>query len=182
MQVILKAGQRPKQKPQRRISASSSTKIVSIGEKWTDFDPEDHSPVAYPVSEKLINPLRHGVSLRKDDGAIEFQRWSDEKWKMARGGGQKKRYQCCADSSEENFYFWVFEGHSGRNLVDPLRKDNVLIPNDVFEYIYHVGCVINFFYHQIRIDCGRTKFKQKTDAILHVCESSEQRTQRSEQN
>ena len=35
-------------------------------------------------------------------------------------------------------------------------------------------------HHEFRIDTGRTKFEQKTDGILHVCGSNEQRTQRSE--
>ena len=34
----------------------------------------------------------------------------------------------------------ALQGHSGRNLVDPSFPDNVLIPNDFFEYIYHIGC------------------------------------------
>ena len=32
---------------------------------------------------------------------------------------------------------------SGRNLIDPSLQDNVLIPDDFFKYIYHVGCAIN---------------------------------------
>ena len=43
-----------KAKPQRRTLASSSTKTVPIEErKWTDIEPEDYSPVAYPVSKRL---------------------------------------------------------------------------------------------------------------------------------
>ena len=39
-----------KAKPQRRTPASSSTRTLPIGErKWTDVEPEDYSPVAYPV-------------------------------------------------------------------------------------------------------------------------------------
>ena len=85
-----------KAKPQRRISASSSTKTIPIGErKWIDIEPEDYSPVAYPVSKQMSTLLRHGHRPREDDGAIEFwrlkeylrndlvqsQHWSDEKWK-----------------------------------------------------------------------------------------------------
>ena len=33
--------------------------------------------------------------------------------------------------------------HSGRNPIDPSLQDNVLIPNNFFEYIYHIGCAIN---------------------------------------
>ena len=65
-------------KPQRRISASSSTKTVPIGERtWTDIEPQDYSLTDYSVSKKLINLLRHGSLPREDDGAIEFWRLKD---------------------------------------------------------------------------------------------------------
>ena len=57
-----------------------------------------------------------------------------------------------------------------------LLPDNVLMPNDFFEYICHVGCAINFTLHKFRIDTGRTKIGQKTDGILHVCGSNGSRT------
>ena len=145
-----------KRKPQRRISASSSTQIVPFGERtWTDIEPQDYSPTDYSVSKKLINLLRHGSLPREDDGAIEFWRlkdylrshfvhsrhWSDEKWKsiMARGGWNKKRFLYCTDSSGETLYLRALQGHSGRNLIDPSLQDNVLIPDVFFKYIYHVG-------------------------------------------
>ena len=62
---------------------------------------------------------------------------------MARGGGNKKRFQSCTGSSGEILYLRALQGHSGRNLVDPSLQDNVLIPDDFFKYIYHVGCAIN---------------------------------------
>ena len=62
---------------------------------------------------------------------------------MAGGGGHKKIFQYCTDSSETILYFRALQGHSGRNLIDPSLQDNVVIPNDFFEYIYHVGCAIN---------------------------------------
>ena len=37
----------------------------------------------------------------------------------------------------------AIQSHSAENPVDPSLQDNVLIPNDCFEYIYHVGCHIN---------------------------------------
>ena len=112
------------------------------------------------MSKKLINLLRHGSLPREDDGAIEFwrvkdylenhfvysQHWYDEKWKstMARGGGgNKKISQYCTDSSGEILSLRALQGHSGRNLVDSSLQDNVLIPDDFFKYIYHVGCAIN---------------------------------------
>ena len=64
-----------KGKPQRRTSASSSTRTFPIGERtWTDIEPQDYSLTDYSVSKKLINLLRHGSLPREDDGAIEFWR------------------------------------------------------------------------------------------------------------
>ena len=40
------------------------------------------------------------------------------------------------------FYFRALQGHPGRTLIDPSLQDNVLIPNNFFEYMYHVGCAI----------------------------------------
>ena len=69
------------------------------------------------------------------------------------------------------------------NLVDPALQDNVLIPNDFFEYIYHIGCASQFtFHHKFRIDTRKTNFEQTTDGILYVSGSQEQRTQRSGDN
>ena len=96
-----------KAKPQRRTSASSSTKTFLIGKKtWTDIEPQEYLLTDYSVSKKLINLLRRGSLTRENDGAIEFcrikdhlrndfvhsQHWFDEMWKstMARGGGNKK--------------------------------------------------------------------------------------------
>ena len=71
--------------------------------------------------------------------------WSGDKWKktMARGGGNKGTFQYCTDSSGTIVYFRALQGHSGRNLIDPSLQDNVLIPNNFFKYIDHVGCAIN---------------------------------------
>ena len=62
---------------------------------------------------------------------------------MAKGGGNKKRFQYCTDPSGDILYLRALQGHSGRNLIDPSLQDNVLIPNDFFEYIHHIGCAIN---------------------------------------
>ena len=63
---------------------------------------------------------------------------------MAGGGGNKKIFQCCTDSSgQEILYLRALQGHSGRNPIDPTLQDNVLIASDFFEYTYHIGCAIN---------------------------------------
>ena len=112
--------------------------------------------------QKRINTLllRHGESPREDDEAIEFWRlkddlrnrfeysqyWSDDVWKnkMAGGGGNNKRFQYCTDpSGQEILYLRALHSQSGRNSIDPSLQDNVLIPNNFFEYIYHIGCAVN---------------------------------------
>ena len=101
---------------------------------------------------------------------------------MAGGGGNKKRFQYCTDpSGQEMLFLRALQGHSGRNPIDPSLQDNVLIPNNFFEHIYHIGCAISL--HSITnsgLIPGGQKFEQKTDGILYVCGSYEQRTQRSE--
>ena len=63
---------------------------------------------------------------------------------MARAGGNKKRFQYCTDPSrQEILYLRALQGHSGGNPIDLYLQDNVLIPNDFFEYTYHIGCAIN---------------------------------------
>ena len=63
---------------------------------------------------------------------------------MQGGGGNKKIFQKCTDpSGQEILYLRALQGHSGRNPVDPSLQDNVLIPNNFFEHINHIGCAIN---------------------------------------
>ena len=63
---------------------------------------------------------------------------------MAGGGGNKKKFQYCIDPSrQEILYLRVFQDHSGRNSIDPLLQDDVLIPNNFFEYMFHIGCAVN---------------------------------------
>ena len=109
---------------------------------------------------KRINTLLHGELPREEDGAIEFWRLkddlrnkfeypqylSDDVWKskMAGGGGNKKRFKFCTDSSgQEILNLRALQGHSGRDPIGPTLQDNVLIPNNFFEYIYHIGFVVN---------------------------------------
>ena len=166
-------------RPRRRTLAYSSTKTVPFSERsWTDTEPKKYSSIAYPMSKPLSTLLRHGDLPREEDGAIEFlrskdylrydfvhsQHWSDETWKstMARDGGNKKRFQYCTDpSGQEMLYLRALQGHSGRSLS---LQDNVIIPNNFFEYIYHIGCAINL--HSITnsglIPGGQTLSKRQT--------------------
>ena len=194
MYLLLRTDQRLKQNHKDVLLPAH----LPIGErKWTDIEPEDYSPIAHPVSKQLSTLLRHGPLPREDEGAIEFcrfkdylrndlvqsQHWSDEMWKSSLGksGKNKKIFQYCTDPSvQEILYLRALQGHSGRNLTDLSLQDSVLIPNDFFEDIYHVGCAINL--HSIMnsgLMPGGQNFEQKTNGILHICESYEQGTRRS---
>ena len=100
---------------------------------------------------------------------------------MAKGGGNKKIFQYCTDlSGQEILTSELFKVIQDATSFDPSFQDNVLIPNNFFEYIYHIGCAINL--HSIinsGLISGGQNFEQKTDSILSACESYEQRTQRS---
>ena len=123
-----------KAKPQRREPADFSTRTVRIGRRTlTDVEPGEYSLSDRAVSKKLIHLLRHGSLPRKNDGAIEFWKikdhlqkhfphcphWSDDKWKkaMAGGGGNKKRYQYCTDSSGTFFTSELFKSNQDAVLL-----------------------------------------------------------------
>ena len=101
---------------------------------------------------------------------------------MAGGGGNKKRCQYRTDpSGQQILYLRALQGHSGRNPIGPSLQDNVLIPNNFFEYTHHIGCAINL--HSITnsgLIPGGQNFEQRiTDSVLYGCESYEQETRRS---
>ena len=158
MQVFSQADQRPKQNHKIEILPAHPQELYLLERTWTDVEPGKYSLSDCPVSKKLIHLLCYGSLPRDNDGAIEFWRikdnlqnyfmfchhWSDEKWKNSMaGGGHKKIFQYCADSSGTILYFRALQGHSGRNLIDPSLQDNVVIPDGFFNYSYHVGCAIN---------------------------------------
>ena len=180
-------------KPRRPSPACSSSRIIPILErKWIDFEPGTQIDQAYPVAKRMNTLLRDGELPREEDGAIEFWRrkddlrnkfeysqyWSDDvrKSKMAGSGGNNKKIQYCTHpSGQEILFLRALQGHSGRNPIDPTQQGNELIPNNFFEYIYHIGCAISL--HSITnsgLIAGRTKFKQgKTDGFLNSRESHE---------
>ena len=58
--------------------------------------------------------------------------------------GNKRRFQYCTDSSgQEILHLRALQGHSGRNPIGPSPQDTVLISDNFFEHIYHIGCAIN---------------------------------------
>ena len=148
-----KPAAKAKPKPISSPSSSSSQMSIPIPGEHTHKDSQ-----SYPVSKRIIALLRHGPLLRDGDGAIEFRRlemelrsgfpnsenWSTRLWTdhLQKNGGQKKRFQFCIHSTgEQILYLRAIQGHSGENPVDPSCQDNVLIPDNFFEY--HVGCYFN---------------------------------------
>ena len=82
----------------------------------------------------------------------------------------KRRFQYCADASGTIVYFRVLEGHSGSNLIDPSLQDNVVLPSNFFQHIYHIGCAFNL--HSIinngLIPGGQNSSKRQTVFFLPV--------------
>ena len=177
-----------KAKPPRIEPAGSSPRIVPIERRnLIDIEPGKYSFSDYEVSKKVTFLLRHSQQMhREEDGAVPFWRmkenlqtqfpqsihWSDARWKacLAAGGGAKRRFQYCTDDLGTIVDFRALQGHSGRNLIDPSLQDNVVIPSNFFQYIYHIGCAFNL--HSIinsGLKLGGQKFEQETDSILPAC-------------
>ena len=132
---VIAARSKAKAKPQKREPVDTPTIIPMHERKWIDIEPSEPTLAAYDVSKKVISLLRHDQTVqREDDGAIQFwrikfhlrhhssqvQHWSDERWKscLVAGGGSKRRYHYCSDSSGTILYFRSLQGHSGHNLID----------------------------------------------------------------
>ena len=176
-----------KAKPQRRQPAGSSPRTVPIGKRtWFDVEPGKYSFSVYEVSKKVTYLLSHSQHVyREVDGAVQFWRikenlqnqfphsphWSDSKWKVClAGGGNKRRFQYCTDSSGTIVYFRALQGHSGRNLIDPSSQDNVVIPSNFFQHMYHIGCAFNlhFVTNSGLIPGGQSSSKRQTVFFLLV--------------
>ena len=188
MPKIFACRSKAKAKPQRREPAGSSPRIVPTGKRtWTDIEPGKYSFSDYEVSKKVTHLLRRSQHVhREEDGAVNFWRikenlqnpfpqsihWSDDRWKacLAGGGGDKRRFRYCTNSSGAVVYFRALQGHSGRNLIHPSSQDNVVIPSNFFQYIYHVGCAFNL--HSIinsgLLPGGQNSSKRQTVFFLLV--------------
>ena len=83
-----------------------------------------------------------------------------------------RKFQYCTDPLGQEILY-LRSLHSGRNAIDPSLRDNVLIPNNFFEYIFSNWMFSQFtLHHKFRSDSGKTKFKQReTDGMLYSRES-----------
>ena len=127
-------------------------------EPWIDIEPGAQFDQAHPVAKRLNTLLRQGELLREEDGEIEFWKLKDDlqnkfeysqhcsaemrKSIMTRGGGNKIIFQYCTDSSGNNVHLRALQCHSGHNPFGLSLQDNVLIPDNFFENIYHDGCAV----------------------------------------
>ena len=149
---VVAARSKAKAKPQPRELAGTTATIPIHQRRWIDIEPSKQDLDSYDLSKKVINLLRHNQTLqREEDGAIEFckikshlrnhhsqiQNWSDDRWKacLAAGGGSKRRYQYCSDNLGTIIYLRALQGHTGRNLIDPLLQDNVIIQRGLFLHL-----------------------------------------------
>ena len=86
---------------------------------------------------------------------------------MAGGGGNKNRFQYCTDSSgQEILYLRALQGHSGRNPIDPTLQDNALIPDNFFEYIYHIGCAVSLHSTNSGLTAGGQKSSRERQTVF----------------
>ena len=144
---------------QRRDSASSSTRTIPIGERtWTDVEPRENSTSDYEMSKKLIHLLRHDKyfetkmeRLNSGESRTIFKTflvlsslvWREVEEKHGKKRRNKKRHQYCTDSPGAILYLRALQSHSWRSLIDPTLKENLIIPDGFFQYIYVVQCAIN---------------------------------------
>ena len=59
------------------------------------------------------------------------------KWQEA--AATRKYFNTADPSGQEILYLRALQ----RNPIDPTLQDNVLIPNNFFEYFYQIGCVVS---------------------------------------
>ena len=64
-------------------------------------------------------------------------------WQKAEGTRKYFNIVVIPQDKKLILYLRALKGQSGRNLIDLSLQDDVLIPNDFFEYIYQIGCAIN---------------------------------------
>ena len=73
---------------------------------------------------------------------MHCQRWLMKCGRVQRQEAEEKRkdFNIVLIRQDKKF---SLQGHSGRNPIDPSLQDNVLIPDNFVECIYHIGCAIN---------------------------------------
>ena len=130
-----------------------------------------------------------------NDWILETERWSSEQiwalstlvwWNVEEQNGRRRRQQ-----ENISILYWFVRTRNSLSPSSSIRLQSYWSYStgqcDYSEQLLLVHlsfrmCNEFTLHHEFRNDTRRTKFEQKTDGILHVCGSCEQRTQRSEHN
>ena len=89
--------------------------------------------------------MTFGTNLRTL--SIGLMKCGRARWQEAEARRKDLNIYCTDLSGQEILCLRALQGHSGRNPTDPTLHDNVLIPNNFFECVYHIGCA--FISHSI---------------------------------
>ena len=136
-----------KARPRPNSTAMVTSNFILVDERrWIDIETQkSHDYQWFQVSKAITRLLRHDSTVPRgldgaihDDDIIEEWRkkkfinapqWSIEDWisTLAKGGGEKKRFQYCLNPNSPNqfLYLRAIQGHSGRSVIDPALQDIV---------------------------------------------------------
>ena len=179
--LVAKANPRPK--PTLTLTSVS---IPYCEQKWIDVGSGKYSQGCFEESKFMIRLLRHGGTIhREDDGAVRIDdlaekfkakvwwyfamvNWSLENFPDKRSRRTEEEVTILLEPNCPNIlYFRAIQGHSGGPLVDPTLQDNVLLPDDFVEYIYHIGNAHDM--HSIiqsGLIPGRKSFKRDSQSVF----------------
>ena len=74
---VVAARSKAKAKPQPRVLVGTTATIPIHERRWIDIEPSKQDLASYDLSKKVINLLRHNLTLqREEDGAIEFWKFN----------------------------------------------------------------------------------------------------------
>ena len=122
-----------KAKPRPKFAVTLSPISILLRErKWIDINPERIRQDCFAVSKAMIRLLRLDQFLEKMMEQYDLTTsWKNSRKSsmVLRKGLASKHFVCLRAS----------QGHSGGILVDPALQNNVLLPEEFTEYIYHIG-------------------------------------------
>ena len=173
---------KPRPKPTLTLTPLS---IPCLERKWIDVEPGKFTQGCFEVSEYMIRLLRHDDTVhREDDGVVRFDELAEKfkakfdvtsQWPIdALNNFPGKRRRTEAKDLKLFLYFRAIQGHSGENLVDPALQDNVLLPEDFTQYIYHIGNVSKI-HSTIRSGLipGRRSLKKDRQSVFFTADASQ---------
>ena len=114
------------------IQCRRNWSIFFVMEIYLETIMEQLNTEEYQIIFRIIFVLSSLVWQKVEEEYI----WQDE--------GTTKKISVLFCFLRNNSFFITLQDHSESNLIDPTLQDNVLTPNNFFEYIFHVGCAINF--------------------------------------